>query len=68
MVIWALLLFCLWREAWLTIFFFKYMGANIPGKPREQLNYAGGFPAYERECTGVLDGGFQGFKVVVGEA
>lgn len=44
------------------------MGANIPGKPREQLNYAGGFPAYERECTGVLDGGFQGFKVVVGEA
>lgn len=23
-----------------------YMGANVPGKPREQLNYAGGIPLY----------------------
>jgi cation diffusion facilitator CzcD-associated flavoprotein CzcO len=40
-----------------------YMGANIPGKPREQLNYAGGIPLYERECNGVLDG-WRGFEVV----
>lgn len=25
-----------------------YMGANIPGKPREQLNYAGGLPLYTK--------------------
>lgn len=23
-----------------------YMGANVPGKPREQLNFAGGMPLY----------------------
>ncbi|KAF4828478.1 Baeyer-Villiger monooxygenase [Colletotrichum tropicale] len=28
-----------------------YMGANIPGKPREQLNYLGGLDFYERELT-----------------
>jgi hypothetical protein len=37
------------------------MGANIPGKPREQLNYAGGLPLYEKECREALDNGFQGF-------
>lgn len=30
-----------------------YMGANVPGKPREQLNYADGIPLYE-ECRRVL--------------
>jgi hypothetical protein len=40
------------------------MGANIPGKPREQLNYAGGFPLYQKECRVVLDEGFKGFNVV----
>ena len=25
-----------------------YMGANVPGKPREQLNFAGGMPLYLR--------------------
>jgi cation diffusion facilitator CzcD-associated flavoprotein CzcO len=40
-----------------------YMGANIPGKPREQLNYAGGIPLYEEECNGVLDG-WKGFTVI----
>ncbi len=40
-----------------------YNGANIPGKPREQLNYAGGIPLYEKECYGVLDG-WKGFEVV----
>ena len=38
-----------------------YMGANVPGKPREQLNYAGGFPLYEKECREVLEEGFRGF-------
>ncbi|KAL2040638.1 hypothetical protein N7G274_006617 [Stereocaulon virgatum] len=41
-----------------------YMGANIPGKPREQLNYAGGFPEYSRELKETLDGNFRGFVVV----
>ncbi|KAK3171528.1 hypothetical protein OEA41_003612 [Lepraria neglecta] len=39
-----------------------YMGANIPGKPREQLNYAGGFPLYQKELTDSLDR-FKGFLV-----
>jgi cation diffusion facilitator CzcD-associated flavoprotein CzcO len=39
-----------------------YMGANIPGKPREQLNFPGGFPRYEKECRDALDG-FKGFIV-----
>ena len=38
-----------------------YMGANIPGKPIEQLNYPGGFPLYYSETHGVLDEGFKGF-------
>ncbi|KAI8266864.1 Cyclohexanone 1,2-monooxygenase [Colletotrichum sp. SAR11_239] len=32
-----------------------YMGANIPGKPREQLNYLGGLDLYERECRMTLE-------------
>ncbi|KAF9871133.1 cyclopentanone 1, 2-monooxygenase [Colletotrichum karsti] len=27
-----------------------YLGANIPGKPREQLNYLGGIPPYIKAC------------------
>jgi len=27
-----------------------YMGANIPGKKREQLNYLAGLDMYERVC------------------
>lgn len=38
-----------------------YMGANIPGKPREQLNFAGGFPLYEKETRASLNNGFAGF-------
>ena len=38
-----------------------YMGANIPGKPREQLNFPGGFPLYYEETRNVLDNGFKGF-------
>lgn len=27
-----------------------YLGANIPGKPREPLNYLGGIPMYMKAC------------------
>ncbi|KAK3696421.1 hypothetical protein LTR37_017992 [Vermiconidia calcicola] len=40
-----------------------YMGANIPGKIREQLNWPGGFPSYEKETREVLDQGFRGFEI-----
>jgi hypothetical protein len=39
-----------------------YMGANVPGKPREQLNYAGGIPLYEQECRRALKN-WDGFEV-----
>ena len=39
-----------------------YMGANIPGKPREQLNYAGGIPLYEEQCRKSLKA-WDGFEV-----
>lgn len=38
-----------------------YMGANIPGKTREQLNFAGGLPLYEKEARTSLNNGFEGF-------
>ena len=41
-----------------------YMGANVPGKPREQLNYTGGIPTYKKECKERLNG-WKGFTVVV---
>ncbi|KAH6871224.1 cyclopentanone monooxygenase [Thelonectria olida] len=40
-----------------------YMGANIPGKKREQLNYLGGIEKYEHECRGALET-LEGFTVV----
>ena len=41
-----------------------YMGANIPGKPREQLNYTGGLPKYEKELRASLGDGLRGFAIV----
>ena len=38
-----------------------YMGANIPGKPRVFLPYAGGFNAYRRKCEAVVAAGYDGF-------
>lgn len=32
-----------------------YMGANIPGKKREQLNYLAGVAQYEIECRKALE-------------
>ncbi|EHL01590.1 putative Cyclopentanone 1,2-monooxygenase [Glarea lozoyensis 74030] len=39
-----------------------YMGANVPGKPRESLNYAGGVPRYVRETKEVAEKGYAGFN------
>ncbi|TAL28095.1 MAG: NAD(P)/FAD-dependent oxidoreductase [Phenylobacterium sp.] len=38
-----------------------YMGANIPGKPRELLNYPGGLPLYLQMCQASADAGYAGF-------
>ncbi|EXJ84874.1 hypothetical protein A1O3_05549 [Capronia epimyces CBS 606.96] len=40
-----------------------YMGANIPGKKREQLNYLGGIETYIQECRKALET-LDGFTVV----
>lgn len=40
-----------------------YMGANIPGKTREQLNFTGGFPKYSEEIRKSLVD-WKGFNVV----
>ncbi|KIW61986.1 hypothetical protein PV05_02042 [Exophiala xenobiotica] len=40
-----------------------YMGGSVPGKAFEQVNYAGGIPAYVKEIRAVLPS-FQGFETV----
>ena len=40
-----------------------YLGANIPGKPRAVLPYAGGFAAYARICDDVALRGYPGFAM-----
>lgn len=40
-----------------------YNGQNIPGKPREPLNYSGGLPRYQQEIKDVLENNFAGFEV-----
>jgi len=42
------------------------MGANIPGKPRESLNYTGGVPRYNRECKEKADNGYEGYTLTAG--
>lgn len=39
------------------------MGANIPGKKREQLNYLKGVGEYDRVCRRALEG-WVGFDLV----
>jgi cyclohexanone monooxygenase len=39
-----------------------YMGANIPGKPRVFLPYAGGFMNYRRICREIAADGYRGFS------
>lgn len=38
-----------------------YVGANIPGKPRQFMVYLGGFSAYRERCAAVADRGYEGF-------
>ena len=38
-----------------------YMGANVPGKPRQFLPYAGGVGVYREHCDGVAARGYEGF-------
>ena len=38
-----------------------YLGANVPGKPRVFMPYAGGMARYRKICTEVAAMGYQGF-------
>jgi len=40
-----------------------YMGANVPGKPRQILLYLGGFPAYKQTCEDIAAKGYEGFAL-----
>lgn len=40
-----------------------YLGANIPGKPRVFLPYAGGLARYRQICAEVADRGYEGFQI-----
>jgi len=39
-----------------------YMGANVPGKPRMFMPYAGGVGGYREICDGVARDGYRGFQ------
>ncbi|EXJ56085.1 hypothetical protein A1O7_09016 [Cladophialophora yegresii CBS 114405] len=41
-----------------------YFGDNIPGKPREALNYMAGMPLYKQKCQEAVDAGYKGFELV----
>ena len=38
-----------------------YLGANIPGKPRVFMPYAGGLGTYREKCVEIADNGYEGF-------
>jgi len=38
-----------------------YLGANVPGKTRVFMPYAGGLPAYRQKCEDVAAAGYEGF-------
>jgi cation diffusion facilitator CzcD-associated flavoprotein CzcO len=40
-----------------------YLGANIPGKPRVFMPYAGGVGAYREKCDEITDAGYPGFTM-----
>ena len=40
-----------------------YLGANIPGKPRVFMPYAGGLGTYREKCNEVADNGYEGFRL-----
>jgi cation diffusion facilitator CzcD-associated flavoprotein CzcO len=41
-----------------------YMGDNVPGKPREALNYMGGLGHYETLLNACTAGGYEGFNLM----
>ena len=43
-----------------------YLGANIPGKPRVFMPYAGGVGTYRKKCNEVADNGYEGFILGTG--
>lgn len=43
-----------------------YMGANVPGKPRVFMPYAGGFDVYRQKCDEVARAGYVGFELAPG--
>lgn len=47
---------------------FVFSLANIPGKPKEALNYSGGIPLYDKECREALNNGFEGFQTQAPDA
>ena len=40
-----------------------YLGANVPGKPREMLAFTGGLPAYLAKCRESAERGYEGFAL-----
>jgi cation diffusion facilitator CzcD-associated flavoprotein CzcO len=40
-----------------------YLGANVPGKPRVFMPYAGGMAHYAKLCAGVAQDGYRGFAI-----
>jgi hypothetical protein len=40
-----------------------YFGANIPGKRREMLSYAGGLSTYMAKCNESAERGYEGFAI-----
>jgi len=40
-----------------------YLGANIPGKPRVFMPYAGGMVRYREICAAVAKRGYEGFAL-----
>lgn len=41
-----------------------WLGANIPGKPRQSFYFLGGFPAYRDACEAWLSGDLDGYRSV----
>ncbi len=40
-----------------------YLGANIPGKPRVFMPYAGGLGTYREKCNEIAENGYEGFML-----
>ena len=44
-----------------------YLGANIPGKPRIFMPYAGGVGTYREKCNEIADNDYEGFILTAGD-